>query len=84
MNELIFIYLIAWFLANFEPLQDLIDYLWDKLPSRLTSIKIIDYIYIGLGCQKCLVLYICLITTGDIYMSLLLSFIAYIQEKIIK
>jgi hypothetical protein len=83
MDLYIKIYLIGWILSAFEPLQDGIDYLWGKLPLKLTSIKIIDYIYVGLGCHKCLTLYIGLFMIEP-FSALLLSFVAYIQEKIIK
>ena len=76
------IYLIGWFLVNFEPLQDLIDYLWGKLPLKFTTKKIIDYIYIGLGCHKCFVLWIGLFMIEP-FSALGLSFIAYIQEKLL-
>lgn len=77
------IYLLGWFIANFEPIQDMIDYLWGKLPLKWTKMKIIDYIYIGLGCQKCWTLWIGLFMIEP-FSALLLSFIAYIQEKLLK
>lgn len=78
------IYIIAWFIVNFDPLKDLIDYIWKLIPIGISSNRLVDYIYIGLGCQKCFTLYLSLIVTGDIYTSILLSFIAFLQEKIIK
>lgn len=83
MVLLIKIYLIGWFLSYFEPLQDLIDYLWSKIPLKWSKKKIIDYFYIGLGCQKCLTLWIGLFYLEP-FMALLLSFIAFIQEKLLK
>jgi hypothetical protein len=83
MNIEIKIYLIAWLLSHFEPLQDSIDYLWGLMPLKLTKMKVIDYIYIGLGCQKCLTLWIGLFFLEP-FTALLLSFIAFIQEKLLK
>lgn len=76
------IYLIGWILANFEPLQDVIDYLWGFIPLSVAKYKVIDYIYVGLGCQKCLTLWIGLFFLEP-FTALLLSFIAFIQEKFI-
>lgn len=78
---LVKIYLIGWFLSKFEPLQDLIDYFWSKLPLRFTMNRIIDYFYVGLGCQKCLTLWIGL-SMVEPFSALGLSFIAWIQEKL--
>lgn len=77
------IYLIAWIISNMEPLQDLIDYLWSKLPLKWTTKKIIDYIYIGLGCQKCWTLWIGLFMIEP-FSALGLSFIAWVQEKLLE
>lgn len=78
------IYLIIWFLTNFEPLTDLIDYLWDKLPSNITRYKAIDYLYILIGCSRCLSLWVTLLLTGNIFIAIFLSMIADIHKKINK
>lgn len=77
------IYLLGWFIANFEPLQDVIDYLWGFIPLKFSKYKVVDYIYVGLGCHKCLSFWIGLFFLEP-FTALLLSFIAYIQEKIVK
>ena len=78
------IYLVVWFITNFEPLNDLIDNMWNKLPTKITDYKLVDYLYIGIGCQKCLTLWITLLMTGNIFISLFLSMIADIHKKITK
>ena len=78
------IYLIVWFLTNFEPLTELIDNLWNKLPSNVTKWRLVDYLYIGIGCSRCLCLYVTFILTGNIFMAIFLSMIADIHKKITK
>ena len=76
------IYLLVWFWCSFEPLTDLIDYLWDKLPSNITRYKVVDYLYILLGCQKCLNFWVTLLITGNIFIAIFLAMLADIQKKI--
>ena len=78
------IYLLVWFWCSFEPLTDLIDYLWDKLPSNITRYKVVDYLYILLGCTKCLTLWVTLLITGNIFIAIFLAMLADIQKKITK
>lgn len=77
------IYLLGWFIANFEPLQDVIDYLWGFIPLKFSKYKVVDYIYVLLGCHKCLTLWIGLLFLEP-FTALLLSFIAFIQEELLK
>jgi hypothetical protein len=77
------IYLISWFISNFEPLQWVIDQLWSKIPLKWSKNRFLDWFYIGLGCHKCLSLWLGLIFLNP-WEALLLSFIAYVQQKIIK
>lgn len=78
------IYLLVWLWCNFEPLTDLIDYLWEKLPSNITRYKVVDYLYIGIGCTRCLCLYVTLLLTGNIFIAIFLAMLADIQKKITK
>jgi hypothetical protein len=78
------IYLLVWFWCSFEPITDLIDYLWDKLPSNITRYKVVDYLYIGIGCTRCLCLYVTLLLTGNIFIAIFLAMLADIQKKITK
>jgi hypothetical protein len=78
------IYLLVWFWCSFEPLTDLIDYLWHKLPQNITKYKLVDYLYILLSCQKCLTFWTTIILTGNIFGAIFLSMIADIQKKLTK
>lgn len=78
------IYLVGWFISHFEPLLDLENYLFGLLPEKYHEYYIIDGIYSGLQCQKCLSFWITLIITGNIFFAIGLSMIAYIQMKFIK
>ena len=78
------IYLIVWFLTNFEPLTEMIDNLWNKLPSKVTKLKVVDYLYIGIGCQKCLTLWVTLLITGNIFLAIFMAMLADIHKKITK
>lgn len=78
------IYLIVWLWCSFEPLSELIDNLWNKLPSNVTKWRLVDYLYIGIGCSRCLCFWVTLILTGNIFMAIFLSMIADIHKKITK
>jgi len=69
--------LLAWFIANFEPGQQLIDKVYKHLPKR------VGFTRTYLECFKCLSFWITLIMTGDIYIAILYSIIAYIYTRLI-
>lgn len=74
------IYLSVWFFTNFEPIQELIDNIFNKIkPNYFTKA-----IWSLLSCQYCSTLWITLILTGSIVMALSLSVIAQIHKKIIE
>lgn len=75
MILLLKIYLISWFISEFEPIQDLFDYLFGLLPENVMSYKIMDYLYTSVGCIKCLCLWITLCMTGNIFYAIGLSYI---------
>lgn len=78
------IYLAVWLFTNFEPLTDLIDNLWDKLPPNITRYRAVDYLYILIGCSRCLSLWVTLLLTGNIFMAIFLSMVADLHKKLIK
>ena len=77
MIQLIKPLLLAWFISNFEPGQQLIDKVYKYIPKRLQPTR--TY----LECFKCLSFWITLIMTGDIYIAILYSIIAYIYTRLI-
>ena len=82
------IYLLGWFITNFEPIQDLLNMLFKKLFKKLpcnlkrTYFYLIDSIFTTLGCQKCMSFWLGFIFI-DFYSGILLSFISMIQGFII-
>jgi len=72
---LIKIFLLCWLFVKFEPITDLLDYLWGRIPERISKYYIIDKIYVLLGCLKCLIMWVTLIVTGDIFLSIGMSFV---------
>lgn len=79
MESYILIYLLCWFFTNFEPIQELVDYLFGKLKHNY----FINAIWTILGCQYCLTLWITLILTGSITVALIASIIAQIHKSLI-
>lgn len=76
------IFLVSWFIVKFEPLQMFINWIWKRLPTRISGMSLIDFIYVGLSCIKCLSLWITLCITLNPFMALGLAFISSIYEKI--
>jgi hypothetical protein len=72
------IYLVAWFISKFQPLQDLFDYLFHLVPEKYQHYKLFDYIYTGVGCPKCLSLWITLIITLNPFLAIGLSYVAHL------
>jgi hypothetical protein len=77
------IYLYTWLFTHFEPLQRVLDNLWERIPERVSNSLIIDYIYTFLGCHHCQSLFIGLIFLSPVQ-ALMISYVAYVMKKIIK
>lgn len=76
----LYIYLGCWFLCNFEPLQDLINWAFNKMkPNYFTNA-----VWTILGCQYCSTLWATLFLTGSITMALVLSALAQLHKSLIK
>lgn len=73
------IYLICWFITNFEPISDPIDRFF--LNKRNSFMMLV---YDVITCFKCLVFWSALIITYDFFSAVLLSLLAQIHTKIIK
>ena len=75
--------LLGWFLASFEPLQEVIRLINNKIPDQYW---IVMYIKIALTCQKCLTFWSTLIITQNLYMaigsSIIVVLIDWIKENI--
>lgn len=87
------ILLISWFITSYQPLQDTFSYLFDKWIRNLNKcnpikykrrLKLIDYLYVGSGCMKCISFILTLIITMNIFYAIGLSMIAELYKKIIK
>lgn len=76
---LIKIYLFCWIFTEFEPLQNLINHLFLRLPTNY----VLDYIWIGMSCLKCMCLWITLIVTHSVIFALAMSMVAQLHGKII-
>ena len=70
-----YLYAIAWFFTNFEPLQNKIDQLFSK-----STNKYLELIWDVLGCQKCLTLWLILFITLNPLYALYGSMIAQLHN----
>jgi hypothetical protein len=71
-------FLLAWFIADFQPLQDFLKGIKDKISDKYI---LIFYLKTAVSCQKCLALWLTLTISGDLYISLLTSFITYLYDR---
>ena len=67
---------LAWFLTNFEPLQDLIDLVFTKVPLNRFTI----YLHNGLGCPKCMGFWATWAVSGEFLTACLVSLLSYIVD----
>jgi hypothetical protein len=78
--------LIAWFITQFEPLQDLIQGTLAKLADKFTS-KVGEYIIgsimVGAGCFKCVSFWLVLGVTFDFYFSVYAAIIGQVYQNLI-
>ena len=78
------LYLIAWFITNFSPLQDKLENVTELLLDKYTKIQLItNTIYEVLSCQKCMTLWLILFVTLNPYMAILGAMIAQIHQTLI-
>ena len=68
------VFLIAWFITHFEPLQERI--------VRLYLIKRLELLVDVLTCFKCLSFWSVLIITWNVYYAIFASLIAYLYDSI--
>lgn len=69
-------FLIAWFIAHFEPGQQVIDWVYKYIPEKLQSTR--QY----LGCFKCLSFWITLCYTFNPLIAIAFSMLAYTYTRI--
>lgn len=69
--------LYAWFLANFEPLQNKIDFIFKYIPNYL------QFTRLYFSCFKCISFWLTLFMTGSFTTAILFSLIAYTYDRII-
>ena len=71
--EILFYTALAWFLTTFEPLQDLLDYLFSKVPlNRLTI-----YLHAAGGCPQCVGFWVTWFLSGQFLVACLVSLLSY-------
>ena len=70
------VFLIAWFITHFEPLQERIQ--------RLYLIKRLELLVDVLTCFKCLSFWSVLIVTWNVYYAIFASLTAYLYDSISK
>lgn len=68
------VFLIAWFITHFEPLQERIE--------RLYLIKRLELLVDVLTCFECLSFWSVLIITWNVYYAIFASLIAYLYDSI--
>lgn len=74
MISIIKILLLSWFVSSFAPLQ----WLLELIPHKLTKLILMTIT----GCWKCCSLWVGLILSGDIWISLIASVIASLLQII--
>lgn len=70
------VFLVTWFITNFEPLQVLADVLYKRSHNIVT-----DLILEVFTCWKCLSLWSILAITQDVFIALFFSLVAYVIER---
>lgn len=69
--------LLAYLVTNFEPIQWIIEIIYEQNKDN----KLIPYIVLPFTCGKCAAFWICLIMTHNIYLSIVASMIMIIFNK---
>lgn len=70
--------LLGWFLVDFQPLQELIRRMNNKISDKYF---IVMYLKGSLSCQKCLTFWITLGLTGNIFIAILAAFIVKVLKS---
>jgi hypothetical protein len=72
------ILLLAWFVTRFEPVQWIVDILFEG-KQDLTS----KLLYLALTCSKCVAFWAGIILTQDIFLAIIASWLMVVYEKTI-
>ncbi len=80
MEVIIITYLLCWFWCSFEPIQNIINLIFQNIKPNFFT----ETIWQLLSCQYCSTLWVMLMVTGSIPISLASSLIAQIHKKIIE
>jgi hypothetical protein len=67
---------LAWFLTNFEPLQDLIDRIFTEVPLNRFTI----YLHNAFGCPKCMGFWTTWALSGEFLTACLVSLCSYFVD----
>jgi hypothetical protein len=70
------ILLLAWFITRFEPVQWIVDILFEG-KTDLTS----KLLYLALSCSKCLSFWAGIILAQDIFLAIIASWLMVVYEK---
>jgi hypothetical protein len=74
--EILLYIALAWFLTNFEPLQDLLDRIFTEVPLNRFTI----YLHSGLGCPKCMGFWVTWFVSGEFLTACLVSLCSYVVD----
>lgn len=74
------IYLSCWFFTTFDPIQRMVDEVFERLPENFFT----NILWQLFSCQYCLTLWAAFLITGDVLMALVMSLVAQIHKKLIE
>lgn len=74
---------IAWLVVHFEPFQDLLLKIYQKVDQKSPYIAIIDGVHTILSCFKCASFHFVLLGTFNIWYAITAAVIATIYQKLI-
>jgi hypothetical protein len=74
--EILLYIALAWFLTNFEPLQDLLDRIFTEMPLNRFTI----YLHGAFGCPKCMGFWVTLFFSGEFLTACLVSLCSYVVD----
>lgn len=87
LNTIIKIFVISWFITRFQPIQVYIGGVLEGINEGLFKKRPSIYTLFGLlikpiSCIKCCAFWLGLITTGNIFISIIVSIIAHHYDKV--
>lgn len=87
LNTIIKLFVISWFITRFQPIQVYIGGVLEGINEGLFKRKPTIYTLFGLlikpiSCIKCCAFWLGLITTGNIFISIIVSIIAHHYDKV--